>query len=279
MKKRMLVLAAAGLMLQAMPAIAEETGTVQVIGQTSGGELSVGESLSTDDYELKIENVQIGQNAGINVADPAHKYLCFDATVLNWMLEDLTVDPELSWSVVYDDDYRFSCASYQPSCVGTWKGIVDYGNEQKIVYTLEITEEAEDGTLTGMTMRMKDEDYQTANSSWNSSGFFDKTTGSVSFEYGDFIQTGNNRVSFYGTLKESVLEVSGFAEDGNSGEGTFTMTESDAGGTYNSVIAPLVEENYALCVLLPNQAAAGLAEGNLVLELVVGEDSYTVSLE
>lgn len=262
-----------------------EAAEVQVIGEATGKEITLGEQVDLEDYEINISNVRISQNAGAETADPAHKYLCFDVSILNWLLEDLIVDPAAGWSVVYADSYSFPCTTYRPSLVGTWEGLatVTTGDEvgKQIYYNLEITEEQEDGTLTGVASRMSDNDFTVVECSWSLSGKHNKETGEFYLNFGDYIQNSHiTRVSYYGTVQDSMLNITGYIDNGN--ELDVQMTSVDTGteiSEYNTAIAPLVEEVYELCVKMPNQAAAGFADGSLVLNMVIGDDNYTVTFE
>lgn len=262
-----------------------EAAEVQVIGEATGKEITLGEQVDLEDYEINISNVRISQNAGAETADPAHKYLCFDVSILNWLLEDLIVDPAASWSVVYADSYSFPCTTYRPSLVGTWEGLatVTTGDEvgKQVYYNLEITEEQEDGTLTGVASRMSDNDFTVVECSWSLSGKHNKETGEFYLNFGDYIQNSHiTRVSYYGTVQDSMLNITGYIDNGN--ELDVQMTSVDTGtemSGYNTAIAPLVEEVYELCVKMPNQAAAGFADGSLVLNMVIGDDNYTVTFE
>ncbi len=262
-----------------------EAAEVQVIGEATGKEITLGEQVDLEDYEINISNVRISQNAGAETADPAHKYLCFDVSILNWLLEDLIVDPAAGWSVVYADSYSFPCTTYRPSLVGTWEGLatVTTGDEvgKQIYYNLEITEEQEDGTLTGVASRMSDNDFTVVECSWSLSGKHNKETGEFYLNFGDYIQNSHiTRVSYYGTVQDSMLNITGYIDNGN--ELDVQMTSVDTGteiSEYNTAIAPLVEEVYELCVKMPNQAAAGFADGSLILNMVIGDDNYTATFE
>lgn len=262
-----------------------DTAEVQVIGEATGKEITLGEQVDLEDYEINISNVRISQNAGAETADPAHKYLCFDVSILNWLLEDLIVDPVANWSVVYADSYSFPCTTYRSSLVGTWEGLatVTTGDEmgKQVYYNLEITEEQEDGTLTGVASRMSDNDFTVVECSWSLSGKHNKETGEFYLNFGDYIQNSHiTRVSYYGTVQDSMLNITGYIDNGNELE--VQMTSVDTGteiSEYNTAIAPLVEEVYELCVKMPNQAAAGFADGSLILNMVIGDDNYTVTFE
>lgn len=262
-----------------------DAAEVQVIGEATGKEITLGEQVDLEDYEINISNVRISQNAGAETADPAHKYLCFDVSILNWLLEDLIVDPAAGWSVVYADSYSFPCTTYRPSLVGTWEGLatIRTGDQmgQQYYYTLEITEEQEDGTLVGVASAMSDNDFTIPECSWSLSGKHDKENGEFYLKFGDFIESGSYlRASFYGTVDNLTLNMTGYYENGSEME--VQMTSVDTGteiSEYNTAIAPLVEEVYELCVKMPNQAAAGFADGSLVLNMVIGDDNYTVTFE
>ncbi|MCC8138383.1 MAG: hypothetical protein LIO76_10100 [Clostridiales bacterium] len=284
MKKRALLLAAAVLLTQSVPALAEDQAEdVTLIGGSTADEISVGETVDLGDYEITVSNVLVDQSAGIAVADPAHKYLSFDVTVLNWMLDDLTVDPINSWSVTYAGEYDYSCAVYASSAVGTWEGTaVSDSDGLEINYIIEITSQDEEGNLSGTMSRMADDDPSLVASTWYVYGYYDSSNGEISLAYGDYIQDGYGRSSLLGNLKGSVLDATMFWE-GFTEQGEIALTMNEDSMTenlsYSSVIAPLVEQNYSINVLLPNEAADGLAGGFLVLNMVVGEETYTVTLE
>lgn len=291
MKKKWIGLAMIPFLLQPISAVAEEAETeiitedeteateVQLIGQGVGTEILVGERVDLGDYEITVSNVRIGQNAGTKVADPAHKYLCLDVSILNWMLEDLPVDPVLNWFVIYDEEYRFACDTYQPSVKGMWEGLATNYDEKQIYYIIKIEEVTEEGTLQGRTMRMEDGNYEEIRSSWEHTGSYDETTGILSIQYGERIQGNNNRMSLDGTVQDSVIEGTVFWEDGVYGVISLTRMEYTDSPVYNTVIAPLVEQQYHLCVLLTNAAANGLNSGELVLNMVIGGECYTVNLK
>ncbi len=109
MKAKCLFLAAALLTMTWCEVYAAEAEEVQIIGNTGEQSLSVGETVSLENYDITISTVEIAQTAGSDEADPAHKYLCFSVEILNWMEEDITVDPVSDWAIYYED-YRFGCA-------------------------------------------------------------------------------------------------------------------------------------------------------------------------
>lgn len=130
-------------------------------------------------------------------------------------------------------------------------------------------------------MRMSDNDASTMECSWSMTGRHDSGNGGLYLNYGDYLEGGGyNRVSYYGVAENSVLNITGYAEGGTELEMQMTGVDSETGTPeYHTAIAPLVEEVYELCVELPNQAAEGFGSGSLVLNMVIGEDNYTVTFE
>ena len=57
------------------------------------------------------------------------------------------------------------------------------------------------------------------------------------------------------------------------------MENLDSDRTDHTMIEPLVERQYGLCVLLTNAAADGLKNGKLDLNITIGGECYIVNLE